>query len=67
MKGYARRAEKILHLVLSKTMDMVEWKTTRITRDVEEIRKLKQQPGKDMMVIRRRCSGIQSDESGLGR
>ena len=32
-------------------MDNVAWKTTRIVRDVEEIRKLKQQPGKDMHVV----------------
>jgi dihydrofolate reductase len=49
--AYARRADKIPHLVLSKTLDKVEWKTTRIVRDVEEIRKLKQQPGKDMLVF----------------
>jgi dihydrofolate reductase len=49
--AYARRADKIPHLVLSKTLDKVEWKTTRIVRDVEEIRKLKQQPGKDMLVL----------------
>jgi dihydrofolate reductase len=29
----------------------VKWKTTRIVRDVEEIRKLKQQPGKDMYAV----------------
>ncbi len=49
--AYARRADKIPHLVLSKTLDKVAWKTTRIVRDVEEIRKLKQQPGKDMLVL----------------
>ncbi|MGH9894425.1 MAG: dihydrofolate reductase family protein [bacterium] len=27
------------------------WKTSRIVRDVEEIRKLKQRPGKDMQVV----------------
>jgi dihydrofolate reductase len=35
--AYARRADKIPHIVLSKTLDKVEWKTTRIVRDVEEI------------------------------
>jgi dihydrofolate reductase len=49
--AYARRTDKIPHIVLSKTLDKVEWKTTRIVRDVEEIRKLKQQPGKDMQVV----------------
>jgi dihydrofolate reductase len=49
--AYARRTDKIPHIVLSKTLDKVEWKTTRIVRDVEEIRKLKQQPGKDIHVV----------------
>jgi dihydrofolate reductase len=47
--AYARFAEKIPHIVLSKTLDKVAWKTTRIVRDVEEIRKMRQQPGKDML------------------
>jgi dihydrofolate reductase len=49
--AYARRADKIPHIVISKTLDKVTWKTTRIVRDVEEIRRMKQQPGKDMMVL----------------
>jgi len=49
--AYASRADKIPHLVLSKTLDKVEWKTTRIVRDVEEIRKLKQQSGKDLLAL----------------
>lgn len=49
--AYARLADKIPHIVLSKTLDKVEWKTTRIVRDVEEIRKMKQQPGKDMLTF----------------
>jgi dihydrofolate reductase len=49
--AYARRADQIPHIVLSKTLDKVAWKTTRIVRDVEEIRKMKQQPGKDMYVV----------------
>lgn len=48
---YARLADKTPHIVLSKTLDKVEWKTTRIVRDVEEIRKLKQQPGKNIHAI----------------
>ena len=48
---YARHADKIPHIVLSKTLDKVAWKTTRIVRDVEEIRGMKQQPGKDMLVF----------------
>jgi dihydrofolate reductase len=50
-KAYAQRADKIPHIVLSKTLDKVKWKTTRIVRDVEEIRKMKQQPGRDMLAL----------------
>ncbi len=49
--AYARRADKTPHIVLSKTLDKVAWKTTRIVRDVEEIRQMKQQPGQDMLVL----------------
>jgi dihydrofolate reductase len=49
--AYARRADKIPHIVLSKTLDKVAWKMTRIVRDVEEIRKMKQQPGRDMLAL----------------
>jgi dihydrofolate reductase len=49
--AYARHADKIPHIVLSKTLDKVAWKVTRIVRDVEEIRKMKQQPGKDMLTF----------------
>ena len=48
---YAPFADKTPHIVLSKTMGEVTWKNTRIVRDVEEIRKLKQQPGKDMHAV----------------
>jgi dihydrofolate reductase len=48
--AYAQRADKIPHFVLSKTLDSAAWKTTRIIRDVEEIRRMKQQAGKDMVV-----------------
>jgi dihydrofolate reductase len=49
--AYARLADKTPHVVVSRTLDKVAWKTTRIVRDVEEIRKMKQQPGKDMHVV----------------
>ena len=32
--AYARRADKIPHIVLSKALDKAAWKTTRIVRDV---------------------------------
>jgi dihydrofolate reductase len=49
--AYARRADKIPHIVLSKTLDKVAWKMTTIVRDVEEIRKMKLQPGRDMIAL----------------
>jgi len=49
--AYARHADKIPHIVLSKTLDKVAWKVTRIVRDVEEIQKMKQRPGKDMLTF----------------
>jgi dihydrofolate reductase len=49
--AYARFADKTSHIVLSKSLDKVAWKTTRIVRDVEDIRNLKQQAGKDMHAV----------------
>jgi dihydrofolate reductase len=49
--AYARLADKTPHVVLSRSLDKVAWKTTRIVRDVEEIRKMKEAPGKDMYVV----------------
>lgn len=48
---YAQFADMTPHIVLSKTLDQVSWKNTRIVRDVEEIRKMKQQPGEDMHAV----------------
>jgi dihydrofolate reductase len=49
--AYARFAEKTPHVVLSRTLDNVSWKNTRIVRNVEEIRRMKQQSGKDMHAV----------------
>jgi dihydrofolate reductase len=49
--AYAKFAEKTPHIVLSRTLDKASWKNTRIVRDVGEIRRLKQQPGKDMHAV----------------
>ncbi|MGH7263396.1 MAG: dihydrofolate reductase family protein [Candidatus Rokuibacteriota bacterium] len=49
--AYARFADKTPHVVLSKTLDKVAWKTTRVVRDVEEVRSMKQLPGKDMHAV----------------
>jgi len=48
---YARWADKTPHIVVSKTLDKVAWKTSRIVRGIEEIRKLKQQAGNNMYVV----------------
>src|ERR687895_236813 len=49
--AYARLADKIPHIVISKTLDKVTWKTTRIVRDIEEIRRMKQQRGMNMLAL----------------
>ena len=44
--AYARFAERLLN-ALSTTLDnVIAWKNTRIVRDIEEIRRMKQQPGR---------------------
>jgi dihydrofolate reductase len=48
---YARFANATPHVVLSTTLDTVSWQTTRIVRDVEEIRAMKDQPGKDIYAV----------------
>jgi dihydrofolate reductase len=48
---YAQIANKTPHIVVSRTMNKADWKVTRIIRDLDEIRKLKQQPGKDIHVV----------------
>src|SRR5262245_41859157 len=45
---YAHFTEKTPHIVLSTTLKEVKWKNTRIVRNIEEIRKLKVQSGKDI-------------------
>ena len=47
--AFAQRADKIPHFVLSKTLDKVAWRTARIIRDMDEIRKLKEQQGKNIV------------------
>jgi dihydrofolate reductase len=49
--AYACRADTIPDIVLSKTLDKVAWTVTRIIRDVEEIKRLKQRPGKNMLTF----------------
>jgi dihydrofolate reductase len=49
--AYARRADQTPHLVLSRTLDKVAWKTARIVRDVEELRRMKEEPGKNLLAL----------------
>jgi dihydrofolate reductase len=49
--AYACFAEKTPHIVLSRTLNKVTWTNTRIVRDIAEIGKMKQQPGKHMHAV----------------
>jgi len=48
---YAQFTQKIPHIVLSKKLKEAKWKKTIIVRNVEEIRKLKDQTGKDIYAV----------------
>jgi dihydrofolate reductase len=49
---YARRAEKTPHYVVSNTLESVPWPpTARIVHQLEELRSLKLQPGKNIYVV----------------
>jgi dihydrofolate reductase len=48
---YSKFAAETPHIVLSKTLKNVAWKTGRIVRDVEDIRKMKGQSGKDIYAV----------------
>jgi dihydrofolate reductase len=63
---YARLADKMQKIVFSKTLEKVEWRTTRIVKDhiAEEILKMKQQPGKDMVLLG--GAGLVSTFTNLG-
>jgi dihydrofolate reductase len=49
--AYADFAMRTPHVVLSTQMKTTAWKNTRIVRSVQDIRLLKQQPGKDMHAV----------------
>ena len=49
--AYARWADKTPHYLVSRTVDQTDWKNTRIVRDLEEIRQLKQQAGRNIYVV----------------
>jgi dihydrofolate reductase len=49
--AYARFADRTPHFVLSSTLGEVHWKTSTVIRDLDEIRRLKQQPGKGIYAV----------------
>jgi dihydrofolate reductase len=48
---YATLAAETPHLVLSKTLETVDWPSGRIVRDIAEIAELRQQSGKAVYVV----------------
>ncbi len=49
--AYARWADKTPHFVVSKTLKKVDWKTTRIIRDAEDIPSMKEAAGKNIYLV----------------
>ena len=49
----AKKMNSLPKIVFSRTLDRVEWRNTRLVKEnvVEEILKLKQQPGKDLAIF----------------
>jgi len=48
---YAHFADQTPHFVLSTTLQSVDWPIARIIRSVDEIRRMKQWPGKDIYAV----------------
>jgi dihydrofolate reductase len=48
---YANYARRTPHVVLSKTLPGAAWDNTRIVRSIDDIRRLKQPPGKDIHAV----------------
>ena len=48
---YAEFAGRTRHIVVSRTLQTVSWKNTRIVRDLEDIRRLKEAPGGDIHAV----------------
>jgi dihydrofolate reductase len=49
--AYAKFATRTPHIVVSSTLQTVSWRNTRIVRDLEEVRRLKEAPGGDMHAV----------------
>lgn len=52
-RHHAEWVEKVRKIVLSRTLETAEWNNTTLIKEniAEEVAKLKQQPGKDMMIF----------------
>jgi dihydrofolate reductase len=48
---YAEFAGRTRHIVVSRTLQTVSWTNTRIVRDLEDIRRLKEAPGGNMHAV----------------
>ena len=48
---YAEFAGRTAHIVVSSKLQTVSWKNTRIVRGLEDVRRLKEAPGKDMHAV----------------
>jgi dihydrofolate reductase len=48
---YAEWASKTPHIVVSRKPIEVSWKNSRVISDLDEIKNLKQEPGKDIYVV----------------
>jgi dihydrofolate reductase len=49
--AYARFADRTPHFVLSSTLGEVPWQTSTVVRDIEAIRRLKQEAGKGIYAV----------------
>jgi dihydrofolate reductase len=49
--AYAEFAGRTQHIVVSSTLQAASWKHTRIVRDLEDVRRLKDTPGSDMHAV----------------
>jgi dihydrofolate reductase len=51
-KEYARKLNAMQKIVFSKSLEQVEWNNSRLMKDLyrEEITRLKEEPGKDMLI-----------------
>ena len=48
---YARFADRTPHVVLSTTLQSVDWPIARVVRSIDEIGRLKLQPGRDIYAV----------------